>query len=476
MTSLTSAISTQVANNTTLTAGGQSVHACMLIQEILKQIFSDIYSSCKDKDKLKHDYWRSFRCGSSRPERKIARRSLAALSRVCRSFKDVALDVLWAELDNMEPLFTCLPRDLWHMSSRNGMLTMRRPVTMADWSIFDRYASRVRALGVLQVDSDIFGRIHEDFIHAIMCFSSKSLLVPKIQTIYSEGSCSDVHSCIRYILGPDLTCLHLAFTDVFWSNVMSSALSSLKIHSPRLKVLDLAHVPSQINELVLSELVHLQEVSLTLVNSKAFHFHTSTLDVLRIRCMSTLTFIAESVGYWVVPCLCLYLITKCCSTAPNIELALYKMNNRVLCDGLEEFRYDVPDVVTDIASSFSIHTFTPLMRFSSLKVVDLASFCMSLLDDDALGSIVNSWPHLECLYLGTGGALKEPPKPKVTFQGLVTVLSSCLDLRELGLVFDATRVDPPTAEKPGAGVYNTNITTLHVGFSQIKQPLQSSPR
>jgi len=112
------------------------------------------------------------------------------------------------------------------------------------------------------------------------------------------------------------------------------------------------------------------------------------------------------------------------------------------------------------------------MRFSSLKVVDLASFCMSLLDDDALGSIVNSWPHLECLYLGTGGALKEPPKPKVTFQGLVTVLSSCLNLRELGLVFDATRVDPPTAEKPGAEVYNTNITTLHVGFSPIKQPLQ----
>ncbi|KAG0700962.1 hypothetical protein DFH29DRAFT_853134 [Suillus ampliporus] len=61
--------------------------------------------------------------------------------------------------------------------------------------------------------------------------------------------------------------------------------------------------------------------------------------------------------------------------------------------------------------------------------------------------------------------------PKITFQGLVILLSSCPNLKSLGLVFDATKVDLPTAEKPGGGVCNINITSLHVGSSPIEQPL-----
>jgi hypothetical protein len=110
------------------------------------------------------------------------------------------------------------------------------------------------------------------------------------------------------------------------------------------------------------------------------------------------------------------------------------------------------------------------MHFSGLKEVDLSAFCMSLLDDDALGSIVKSWPHLECLHLGTKYFWQLPPK--FTFQGLVALLSSCPNLRKLGLVFDATKVDSPLAEKSGLGVCNTNITSFHVGCSPIEQPLQ----
>lgn len=34
---------------------------------------------------------------------------LAALARTCRTFKEPALDVLWAELTNLSPLVRCLP-------------------------------------------------------------------------------------------------------------------------------------------------------------------------------------------------------------------------------------------------------------------------------------------------------------------------------------------------------------------------------
>ncbi|KAG1738772.1 hypothetical protein EDB19DRAFT_883075 [Suillus lakei] len=107
--------------------------------------------------------------------------------------------------------------------------------------------------------------------------------------------------------------------------------------------------------------------------------------------------------------------------------------------------------------------------FSGLRKVNLSLFCMSWLDEDVLGSIVMSWPRLECLDLRTAYYWQTPPK--VTFQGLVALLSSCPNLRRLGLLFNATRIEPPTAEKPGGGVCNIDFTTFWVGRSLIKQPL-----
>ncbi|OJA16620.1 hypothetical protein AZE42_05999 [Rhizopogon vesiculosus] len=174
------------------------------------------------------------------------------------------------------------------------------------------------------------------------------------------------------------------------------------------------------------------------------------------------------VEQWVVPCKRLKLYSDVSVTALAVERALCGMNNRILCDGLEEFQHVLFRIRNRIDHAFSFRTFTPLMRFSSLKVVELAPFCMSLLDDNALGSIVKSWPRLERLYLGNQFFWEIPPR--ITFQGLVTVLSSCPNLRELGLVFDATTLDLRTDEKPGGGVYNTNITKLWAGFSPIDQP------
>ncbi|OAX32865.1 hypothetical protein K503DRAFT_804861 [Rhizopogon vinicolor AM-OR11-026] len=317
---------------------------------------------------------------------------------------------------------------------------IRRPVTMEDWSVFERYASRVRVLG----DSDLFGSVDVEFVHAMMAFSSKSLLVPNLRAIYFLGICTPAfHPCIRYLLGPDLIYFHLGWSaEDFWSNIICSLLSGLGKHSPQLKVVRLYGAPPQVAELALRGLPHLQEVYL--IADKAFRFRTSTLDILRIQ-SSTLTSTRNVVEQWFAPCKQLHLLSTTAETAPVIERALCELN-------------------------IVLRTFTPLMPFSSLKIVDLAAFCTSLVDDNALGSIVKSWPRLEELYLGI--RFFSRITPRVTFQGLLTVLSSCLNLREFGLAFDATTPDLPTAEKPGGWVCNTNITTLHVGFSPIEQPPQ----
>ncbi|KAG1807306.1 uncharacterized protein BJ212DRAFT_1387597 [Suillus subaureus] len=109
------------------------------------------------------------------------------------------------------------------------------------------------------------------------------------------------------------------------------------------------------------------------------------------------------------------------------------------------------------------------MRFSRLKEVLLPSFCISWLDDDALGTIVKSWLRFERLDLGTAHFWQTPPR--ITFRGLVTLLSSCPNLEHLGLVFDTRNVGPIQAERSG-GVCNTNIRKFSVGCSPIEQPPQ----
>ena len=116
-----------------------------------------------------------------------------------------------------------------------------------------------------------------------------------------------------------------------------------------------------------------------------------------------------------------------------MEHTLCTWNNHLLCDGLQEFQLFQPQTG----------------------------------DDDALGSVVMSWPHLECLYLGNRYFWKT--RPSITFRGLMALLSSCPILETLGLALDATKGDLPEAEKPGGEVCNTKITSFGVGFSPIEQ-------
>ncbi|KAG2156341.1 hypothetical protein DEU56DRAFT_906502 [Suillus clintonianus] len=452
------------------------MHACLLIPEILQHIFSDIHDVPSGLPP-----WDRF----SQPGRQESRRSLAALSLVCRSFKDIALDMLWAELKNLEPLFTCLPPDLWARTD-DQKLIMQRSATTEDWLVFEKYASRVRVLG----HSDVFGRIDAKFIHDIMGFSSQSLLVPNLRVL-SCGRCPrGLHSFMGYLLGPHLVNLRLtAWEADFWTTVMSPVVSSLGRHSPQLEVITLPTMPRQINALAglsrlqtvslaslsdetlstLSCLVGLRELDITITepfDGGKLQSCTSCLDKLVIRSSSTLTFAGQTVEGWVVQCRSLELRFFRPETAVDVRFALCKLVNILLWDGLECILLNG----TKMDDAFSLDTFTPLMQFSGLQEVSLTSFCMSLIDDVALGSIIKSWTRLRRLDLGTAHFWQT--RPRITFCGLVTLLSSCPELTSLGLVFDATNVGPPTDEKPEGGVCNTNIINFRVGCSPIEQPQQ----
>ncbi|OAX34631.1 hypothetical protein K503DRAFT_774358 [Rhizopogon vinicolor AM-OR11-026] len=463
------------------------MHRCLLVPEILEHIFSDVYLSGTEGGS--QHYWKD---DSIPPKRHVSRRSLASLCRACHSFKDVALDVLWAELDTLEPLFTCLPLDLWWHETN---IIMKRPVTPADWSIFEQYASRVRVLG--GKDSDIFGRIDKELIEAMMAFSSK-LFLPNLRALCCGNCPLGLHSCMRYLLGPNLVDLRLlSKTGQFWNNAIYSVLSpGLGSYSPRLKTIVLHDTSPQVTELALSTLPILRSVTLGVLSDKILNFISRLIDleVLDIKILDdlrgtkvqfsanlckliiradTLALSVDTLEGWGVKCGVLQLISNIPETPLAVENVLRKLSDHALCDGLEVIQLHTPKSVGHNHYTFHTSTltiflriFTALLRFSGLKRIHLSTFCMSWLDDGALGSIVKSLPHLEELVIGTRYFWLTPPK--ITLKGIVTVLSSCPNLRVLGLVFDATKLGPPT-QMLGDGVCNTNITSLRVGFSPIEQ-------
>ncbi|OAX34629.1 hypothetical protein K503DRAFT_868800 [Rhizopogon vinicolor AM-OR11-026] len=144
------------------------------------------------------------------------------------------------------------------------------------------------------------------------------------------------------------------------------------------------------------------------------------------------------------------------------------MSDHTLCDGLEVIQLDTPRSGGHNQYMFNLDTLTMLLRFSGLKRIHLSTICMSYLGDHAIGSIVRSLPHLEELVIGTGYFWSTPLR--ITFNGIATILSSCPNLRVLGLVFDATKLGPTTPTQIlGERICNTNITSLRVGFSPIEQ-------
>jgi hypothetical protein len=64
-----------------------TVHPCLLVSEILVNIFAEV---------------------NERDEEEAAR-TLAALCRTCRAFREPAMKVLWAHLGTLVPLIRCIP-------------------------------------------------------------------------------------------------------------------------------------------------------------------------------------------------------------------------------------------------------------------------------------------------------------------------------------------------------------------------------
>ncbi|KAG2126209.1 hypothetical protein DEU56DRAFT_695850, partial [Suillus clintonianus] len=67
------------------------MHKALLVSEVLVEIFSHLTESMTFDSSII----------------RVSRKSLAALARTCKTLHEPAMDLLWAELDGIDPLLGC---------------------------------------------------------------------------------------------------------------------------------------------------------------------------------------------------------------------------------------------------------------------------------------------------------------------------------------------------------------------------------
>ncbi|KAG1768646.1 hypothetical protein EDD22DRAFT_220701 [Suillus occidentalis] len=224
------------------------MHACSFISVILRHAFVGIYHASITS-------WVCF----SQPNRGGSQSFLTTLSQVCRIFKNVTLDVLWAKLENLEPLvfhkingprllirlhFQVLPlfrvrsQPIWVLPLYCCQIA--RAVTTEDCLGFERCTSRMR-------DPGIFRGMDSRFIHATMAFlRSQNCWCQTFEfSVVEHTPVISIHVCLifraptssgichywrpsHYLLPPKLLgLLYLGPRNCGWSYLPCSATKSL---------------------------------------------------------------------------------------------------------------------------------------------------------------------------------------------------------------------------------------------------------
>ncbi|EIW78533.1 hypothetical protein CONPUDRAFT_167527 [Coniophora puteana RWD-64-598 SS2] len=147
-----------------------------------------------------------------------ADRDLSVLARVCQSFSEPALDVLWAALHSIVPLLKCLPPDLieetLHDKQRLAAYTLKRPFTTTDWNILLKYARRVTALISMIIDpveASKRGRFYkyervDDAIFGVLCNPPFLRLFPKLRKlVWCDLDAREPLAFLRLLLVPSIS-------------------------------------------------------------------------------------------------------------------------------------------------------------------------------------------------------------------------------------------------------------------------------
>ncbi|KAE9398143.1 hypothetical protein BT96DRAFT_1020341 [Gymnopus androsaceus JB14] len=430
---------------------------------------------------------------------------------VCKLWSEVALDVLWYKVEDLER-FLRLFGELEEEEDDETFLYSKMP-SVATWQRFEKvYQHRIRILSLCKP--------HTKYTPALITISrirSEGPLLPKLHTLewyglsgsgLAEPSVMFMHNGIRKFRIDDDGLL----TRIETNDNITSYCTAINTRMPRLSTLDLCLVPSPTYQrpiiALIQQLPDLEDLSIP-----AFEDQTIVLIGLRDMPILSLSLIqmVESLRQETSSILNgphqrtgfskLREVEFCCTLAfatllfQNITVP-NNMRSVILCSKGLESSHDIRTLISEIVASFSrlttlrldnledveipdglpsqplgddtihLEDISPLLnRYPDMRCFMLRSPYPLALDDNDMETIAKSWPQLKYLWLCDQPCVLFPEREKrITLNALSHLSRHCPCLSVVGLYLDATSDHIPNF---ASVKLFENLTQLEFGPSSI---------
>ncbi|KAG2028933.1 hypothetical protein BDR03DRAFT_976197, partial [Suillus americanus] len=417
--------------------------------------------------------------------------SLPALASTCRTFENPALNVLWRNLQSVEPLVKCLPSDLFSIN-REG-LALQKPLDHKMWDTLSRYtnSASIEPLSLI----------------ILSCPLAPASLFPNIrQLTWHADTTRGAAEFLRMAFVPSLLSLNLLVSSA--SPAFFSVFSSLGTLCPRLQSMTLrCHRPidepspknspfiiqpiSQLHHLRIRGIKHimllqtLQTMRLDLRTSLSSawdrrsplqlpgfqNLHVLGLDINAferpLNFLSSLTVIRPKK-------IVVSFIPQVAQSPAHVSSMLSQFlailqercdNNKLEYFTLNTFSYKMPGMRTESGVLVS------LRAFSNLTQLDIGRGCDISMSDEELCYLAGAWPKLQVLRISYYVTVDSDTTAVPTFHGLIRILRLCPALISLALVIDTTKLDDIDLRNPGGENFYSHLKDLSLGNSVIDSPL-----
>ncbi|KAG1883022.1 hypothetical protein F4604DRAFT_1649714 [Suillus subluteus] len=441
------------------------------IPEVVRVIFEYVYDPIREEEDIE------------------GRVTIAGLARTSRTFKDPALDVLWAQLDSLDAFVLCSggSRDRWNQSIWDC------PLYDADWRTLARYAKRVRTLTI----SPYSETWHSSTMRLLNCFPLPGPFLPNLTKLNWLSNNEEYFPFLHCFCGPNLKTLKLS--PVWWDVSKCVAVASLAPSCPSLEEF-LCPDADDFSVHAISEAVlgwsKLRMLQVGPMDEQALA-HAASLQTLQELHFSASSDPRSSMLEFCTP----HALVAISVPTPsffqafmqNVHFSIQRLE--IHCslydDSFPEYFFShlqaclvhpveltrlallVNRISDEDASNESIvlnsRMLHPLLSFKGLNHLDLGHSCTAHIDDTFLKEIALACPHLQGLWLGDQHNWLTAPL--LTFDGVTSLLKCCRQLSCLGIFFDAT-FKSDTTYVASVDAVSPRITEFLVGTSPIGDPVK----
>ncbi|KAJ7663123.1 hypothetical protein DFH06DRAFT_1189390 [Mycena polygramma] len=427
-----------------------------------------------------------------------AYRAVCSLTRVCRSFSELALDDLWRFQSTLIHILGCMSDDLWEVVTPARMspyVVPRRAIEPEDWKRFNFYARRIKVFYLHDFARMYNGNdVWSPALEMLAASLTADQMFPNLRRLTSGTENTRCFPSLRLFLAPRLESISLG---VLSTPAHLPLLSTLPTRCPLLESVTVVASPdlplnllSQAYSTMIQGLTRLERLDVGTMNQIAFDHLAQllTLRSLRIHGIQDLTPSAPPVphsflnlrelGIHVSPdflarfiavndAWSLVSLRAGMTSSPTLTQAAHLFTLLAeRCNATCLTRLAIATTDPDPWSrAIPFDTLQSLLCFANLCEISLHLNCD--LDDVAVEALAQAWPRVKNLALEVGALYRRQPS-RVTLRGLRSLARYCRDLRRLSMRFDAS--DVPAVDPPPESEIGFSMFILRVEDSVLVQP------